>query len=151
MGSMKAKRAVRAREMREEDIDGVLAIDHKIEGRLRAMTYADTPSNYLGGQLDISIVAETEAGELVGFVLGRIVDSAYSRDDTGWMQLIGVDPEYRHQNIGSRLMQAFFEHCRDKGIKRVITMVNWHDWWMLSFLDSLGYTQGEMVEYVMQL
>ncbi len=142
---------VNIREMREEDIEPVLEIDRKIKGSLRAMTYADMPSDYLGGQLDISIMAETEAGEIVGFILGRVVDSTYARADTGWIQLIGVDPDYRRQHIGSRLMQGFIDHCRSRNIRRVATMANWHDWWLLSFLDSLGFAQGEMVEYMRRL
>lgn len=138
------------REMAEEDIEAVLAIDGKISGELRAVTYADMPSSYLGGELAVSLVAET-GGEVIGFVLGRIVDSPYGRADTGWFQLIGVDPGYWRQGIGTKLMEAFIEHCRARDIDAIRTMVSWHDWLMLSFLRSLGFSRGDMAEFEKRL
>ena len=138
---------VNIRGIMEEDIEGVLAIDRKITGSKRAMTYATTPSSYVGGELEASVVAEA-SGQIVGFLLGRITDSPYGVADAAWLQLIGIDPGYQRQGIGSRLVQAFTERCRQKGVRSVHIMVSWHDWWLLSFLRSLGFARGEMAEFI---
>lgn len=135
------------RAMTEDDIDAVMAIDRKITGINRATTYRAIPRSYVGGELDVSVVAEA-GGQVIGFLFGRITDSPYGLADTAWLELIGVDPSCQRQGIGTRLAQAFTEHCRDKGVTSLHIMVSWHDWWLLSFLRSLGFTRGEMAEFI---
>ncbi len=137
---------VNIRRMTEEDIEGVLAIDRKIVGSSRATTYTTAPSSYVGGELDVSVVAEA-GGQIVGFLLGRITHSPYGLADAASLEMIGVDPEYRRRGIGTGLARAFNEHCKQKGVRSVRAMVSWHDWWLLSFLRSLGFSRGEMAEF----
>ena len=59
------------RPMTVEDIDGILAIDHKINGQTRAITYRDPFSEMFGGQLDISFVAGAES-QMIGFILAKV-------------------------------------------------------------------------------
>ena len=59
---------VTIRKMEPEDIDAILAIDGKIGGVQRAITYRDLVRDYLGGQMDVSFVAEAD-NKVVGFVL----------------------------------------------------------------------------------
>lgn len=138
---------VSIRDMREEDIGSVLDIDRRITGSRRAITYAAVPSSYVGGELEASMVAEA-SGRIVGFLLGRITDSPRGLADSAWVQLIGVDPSYQRQGVGTRLVQAFMARCREKGARSVHIMVSWHDWWMLSFLRSVGFARGEMAEFI---
>ncbi len=148
MGSgVQQRLQVNIREIREEDIDGVLALDRKIAGRDRARTYDTTPSSYVGGELDVSVVAEA-GGEIVGFLLGRITPSPHELGDMSLLQLIGVDPACRRQGIGAKLVQAFTERCRQKGLRSIHIMVSWHDWWLLSFLKSQGFVHGEIAEFI---
>lgn len=141
------KPQINIRPMTEDDLTAVLEIDHKITGDDRAMTYASRPIGYVGGELAISMVAEVD-GQVAGFIFGRLTDSPYGRADTASLELIGVDPAYRRQGIGTRLVQAFTEHCREEGARSVRLIVSWHDWWYLSFLRSLGFVRGEMAEFI---
>ena len=138
---------VNIRQATKDDIEGVLAIDKKITGTDRAVTYSYTPGSYVGGQLEVSVVAEA-GGEIVGFLLGQMTDSPERLGDTVLVRLIGVDPRYQHQGIGTKLVQAFTELCRRKGVQSVRIMVSWYDWWLLSFLSSLGFVRGEMCEFI---
>jgi len=135
------------REMKVEDIERVLAIDTKITGNDRAVTYSTLPRSDLGGELDISYVAEV-GGQIVGFLLGRMGDSPDQAEGCFLLDMIGVDPDYRRQGIGRKLIQAFEEGCREKGACSIRVMVSWHDWWLLSFLSSMGFGHGEMAEFV---
>jgi N-acetylglutamate synthase-like GNAT family acetyltransferase len=136
---------VTIRETTEEDIDAILAIDKKIVGDDRAITYRDPIGFYLGGEFGMSFAAEAD-GNIVGFALGRLRDP-----DIGWLQAVAIDPGYRRQDIGTRLVEAFVERCRSKGVKTIHTVVSWRDWEMLSFLNSLGFTRGEMIDLQMTL
>ena len=140
MGSTKRRGKINIREATEEDIDAMLVVDKKIVGKERAITYRDPISFYLGGELGMSFVAEAD-GKIVGFALGRLRDP-----NTGWLQAIAIDPEYHHKEIGTKLVEAVVARCHSKGAKTVHTVVSWHDWWMLSFLNSLGFSRGEMVD-----
>jgi predicted N-acetyltransferase YhbS len=94
----KKKLEMNIREMKDEDIEGVLAVDRKITGQDRALTYTHTPMSFLGGQLAMSVVAEVE-GQIVGFVLGQMVNTNYKLGDIAVAQLNGVEPEYHRQHI----------------------------------------------------
>ena len=133
--------------MMEGDIEGVLAIDRKITGKSRAFTYVSSPNNYISGELAMSVVAEAE-GRIVGFLLGTMVESSYKGADIALAQSIGVDPAYFHQRIGTRLMQGFIECCKKHGIDSVHAMVRSQDGKMISFLRSMDFVDGELVELV---
>ncbi|MGV8059819.1 MAG: GNAT family N-acetyltransferase [Smithellaceae bacterium] len=139
---------VNIREMVEGDIEAIRAIDRKIVGRSRAFTYVSSPNNYLSGELTMSVVAETE-GRIVGFLLGQMWSSSYA--DIAFAQIIGVDPAYLHHHIGTRLMQGFIECSKRRGAESVHAMVRRQDGQMISFLRSMDFIDGEMVELVKPL
>ncbi|MBM4352092.1 MAG: hypothetical protein FJ106_19645, partial [Deltaproteobacteria bacterium] len=62
-----AKAEVRIRPMEPEDINGILDVDRKISGAQRAITYRDLVREALGGEVDVSFVAEID-NQFVGFV-----------------------------------------------------------------------------------
>jgi len=141
---------VNFREMKEEDIEGVLAIDRKITGQDRVLTYTPIPRSFLGGELAMSVVAEAE-GKIVGFLLGQMISPNYQLGDIAVAQIIGVDPLYLRQHIGTGLVQAFTASCKKRGIDKVHAIVSMYDGWMLSFLRSLDFNHGEMVDFVKSL
>ncbi len=136
----KSKGKIKIRELTDEDIEATLAIDKKITGKERAITYKDSIDSYLGGELSMSFVAEVN-GKIVGWALARLRDP-----DTAWLQAVAIDPEYRHQGLASKLVEAVITRSRSRGAKTVHTVVSWRDWWMLSFLNSMGFSRGEMVD-----
>jgi ribosomal protein S18 acetylase RimI-like enzyme len=149
-GASKKGLRINVRKMEEEDIESVLEIDRKIVGLERATTYSAIPANYVGGELEISVVAEAE-GKIIGFLLGRVTDSPYGEGDSFLMELIGVDPEYKRRGVGRSLVKAFEKSCREKGASTIRVLVSWHDWWLLSFLRSLDFSHGDMAEFVKPL
>ena len=138
---------INIRKMTEEDIEDVLEIDRNISGPDRATTYTMIPTNYVGGELDISVVAEMD-DKAVGFLLGRITKSPYELGNSYLLELIGVDPQYRRRGVGKSLVKYFEKICREKGASTIRILVNWQDWWLLSFLSSLEFSRGEMTEFV---
>ena len=145
-----AKVNVKIREMGAEDVEGILDIERVSKGDRRAVTYAPVPDSCIGGELDASVVAEAK-GKIVGFVLGRVVGSPTELRDVAWIELIGILPEYQHQGIGRKMVEAWKERCRKKGIKKVHIMIKWRDWWMLSFFESLGFSRGDLTDFQTEL
>jgi predicted N-acetyltransferase YhbS len=62
---------VSIRPMEPEDINGILEVDRKISGVQRALTYRDLVREALGGEMDVSFVAEVD-DQFVGFVLAYL-------------------------------------------------------------------------------
>ena len=148
--SVQMKSRVKIREMRAEDLEGVLDIERETKGVSRAATYAPVPDSCIGGEMDSSVVAEV-GDKIVGFVLGRVVGSPTELRNVAWIELIGILPEYQHKGIGGKMIEAWKERCRKRGIKKVHVMVNWRDWWMLSFFESLGFCRGELTDLQAEL
>jgi N-acetylglutamate synthase-like GNAT family acetyltransferase len=134
------------REMNEEDVEGILEIERASKGRHRATTYAPVPDSSIGGEIDYSMVAE-DAGRVIGFVLARAVRSPAELGEVAWIEFIGIHPDRQGQGIGTKLIEAWRDRCRQKGIKKVHMMLNWRDWWMQSFFESLGFSRGELVDF----
>ena len=138
--------SVHVRAMTVDDIDGVLAIDKEFVGSQRLATYADPRDDYLGGELDVSCVAEAD-GIIVGFALGRLKDSPHGQSDTGWLEAIGVLPDYQRQGIGTWLVEAFADRCLSKGAKAARIRVSWNDESLLALLRSLGFSADNITEF----
>ena len=142
--------AIKIRQMRSEDVEGILAIEREATGSHRAVTYAPVPDSCIGGEVDTSIVVEV-GNKIVGFVLGRIVGSPTELRDVAWIELIGIHPEYQRKGIGKKMIEAWKERCRKKGIRKLHIMINWRDWWLLSFFESIGFSRGDLIDFQLEL
>ena len=145
-----ADTSIDIREMSEEDVEGILDIEREVKEGNRAVTYAPVPDSCVGGEISNSVVAE-ENGRIIGFVLGRIVRSPVELSDVAWIELIGIHPEYQSRGIGKRMVEVWKDRCRAKGIKKVHIMINWRDWWIQSFFESLGFSRGDLVDFQAEL
>ncbi len=141
-----ADTSINIREMNEEDVEGILNIEREVRGSSRAVTYAPVPDSCVGGEIGSSVVAE-EDGRIIGFVLGRIVSSPVELNDIAWIELIGIHPECQSRGVGKRMVEAWKDCCKAKGIKKVHIMINWRDWWMQSFFESQGFYRGDLVDF----
>lgn len=140
---------VKIRPMEHEDIDSVLAIDRKITGKRRAITYTELITGDLGGVLALSLVAEVN-GEVKGFILAR---RAYVGEPTevGLIQILGVDPEYQRRGIASKMVNALLDTCRAKKLSAVRIMINQRDTQLVGLFQHLGFRRGELVDYTKNL
>jgi len=143
------ERKIRVRPMEPEDIDSVLAIDRKITGVRRAVTYTELITGDLGGVLGLSFVAEVD-GEVRGFVLAR---RAYVGEPTevGLIQILGVDPDYQRQGIATKMVNALLDTCRSKKLNAVRIMVNERDSQLQGLFQHLGFRRGKLIDYTKTL
>src|SRR3972149_10592188 len=99
-----AKAEVKLRLMEPEDITGILEIDRKISGVQRAITDRDLVREALGGQMDVSFVAEI-GNQMVGFILAYLTYVREQVTEACVIQIFGVDPQYQGQDLATQLIQ----------------------------------------------
>ena len=141
---------IRIRPMEPEDIDSVLAIDRKISGVRRAVTYTDLITGDLGGVLDLSFVAEVD-GQVAGFILARRAYVGEPVTEVGLIQILGVDPDYWRQGIASKLVNALLDTCQSKRLNAVRIMVNQRDSQLQRFFAHMGFHRGQLIDYTKTL
>ncbi len=141
---------VRTRPMEDEDVDSILAIDRKITGVRRAVTYTEMITGDLGGVLALSLVAEVD-GEVKGFILARRVYGGELPTEVGLIQILGVDPDYQRHGIASKMVNAFLNACRVKKLNAVRIMINERDSQLQGLFEHLGFRRGELIDYTKSL
>ncbi len=140
---------IRIRRMEHEDITDVLAIDRKVTGVRRAITYTDLITGDLGGLLDLSFVAEVD-GQVAGFIVAR---HAYvgAVGEAGLIHVLGVDPDHWRQGIATKLFNALLERCQSKGLKTVRIWINERDDQLQGFIQRIGFRRGQLIDYTKSL
>ena len=148
--AVKTSKKVNIRAMEPEDISSVLEIDRRISGVRRAVTYKDLITGDIGGELDLSFVAEI-GDQVIGLLLGRLAYTGEPLIAAGLIQTLGVDPDYQKQGIATGLVNAMLEHCRARGIDMVRTMVKENDSQLQGFFAHMGFRRGQLIDYTMSL
>jgi len=96
---------------------------------------------------DCGVVANQE-GKIIGIAWTRIIPAYGHLDDNTPELAISVLPEYRGQNVGSRLMIKLFELLYKRGYKRTSLSVQ-KDNPAARFYQRLGYViTGEKLDHV---
>ncbi|NQT57065.1 MAG: GNAT family N-acetyltransferase [Desulfobacteraceae bacterium] len=133
------------RTMGNKDLDRIVEIDTKILGKPRP-EYWEMKLELVEKHSPIaSLVAEMD-GEVVGFIIGDASGWKYGvPEDVGWIDTIGIDPVYQRKGIAQMLFREMIDHLKKVGVTSIYTFVNWRDWSLLQFFDSMGFTKGDMV------
>ena len=152
---------VKIRKMVEADLSKVKAIDDSLFGKERTPTWPFSFESYWQVyRPDIHFVAEL-GGEIVGFVVGNIVEEEHNHSITtlthtltdfnrhqwvGWIDMIGINPEYQHRGIGRALIEAFHAECkRNNAVMRGIAREG--DERLNNFLLAMGFRKWDIATY----
>jgi ribosomal protein S18 acetylase RimI-like enzyme len=130
------------RRMMLEDIPYIIEIDEEIVGHRNEAKYKDKIPGYISRCPEACLVAETE-GKIVGFLLGDIRGWDFGVPLSGWLEIIGVSPNWQGKGIGKKLTRAFMEYCKDNHVESVQTMVNWNDGDLIDYFRALGFRRSE--------
>ena len=147
----KNARDVRIRQLDTVDIGAVTAIDEKISGHYHPDEWEQRIGYYLRRDPDAALVAEID-DQVVGFMLGEVRSGEFGlMEPTGWIEVLGVDPECRGSAVGRRLADALLEHFRAEGAKTVRTLVDETRADLTGFFDSLGFQPASLRPFVRTL
>ena len=138
------------RNMTVRDIDEVLRIDEKITGRPHAAYYETKAASYISRGPDYCLVA-LHRDRVVGFVLGDVRGWEFAAELSGWLEIIGIDPDYHGQGVSRALMNELFARFKRAGVEVVNTMVNWNDGDLIDYFSANGFARGEYLNLVKNL
>ncbi|HVS04309.1 MAG TPA: GNAT family N-acetyltransferase [Thermoanaerobaculia bacterium] len=142
---------VRIRPVDELDIGDIAAIDEKIGGRYRPEVWEKRVFYYIRRDPEASYVAEAD-GRVVGFMLGEVRSGDFGMEEpTGWVEVLGVDPDQRGQAVGRRLAEAMLSHFRQLGAVRVNTLVDDRMPQIESFFRALGFAPAPLKALALEL
>ena len=133
------------------DIGDVVRIDEKITGRYRPDEWDQRIGYYLRRDPDAALVAVVD-GEVAGFMLGEVRSGEFGLDEaTGWIEVLGVDPDQRGRAIGRRLGEAILDHFKGSGATSVRTLVDEDMEGIAGFFSSLGFEPATLRPFVKTL
>jgi ribosomal protein S18 acetylase RimI-like enzyme len=135
------------RPMTVEDLASVFRLGE------RCYDVLDVPYNYwsvpevadhLSNHPALCYVAETE-GKVVGFVLGA--DTFELLDNTGHLEWIAIDPDYRRLGLATRLVQTVLDVYQGLGKARVAADLATKNTSSQELVRGLGFTEGVSVTF----
>jgi ribosomal protein S18 acetylase RimI-like enzyme len=138
------------RALRPEDLARVLGIDAAASGRPRRGFFEQRLALALRAPQDCLFTGFDDAGELQGFVLGRLSEGDFGNDSRiVVLDAIGVDPRRRRRGIGRALLDNVVTLARHKGASAVHSQAEWRNHRLLEFFDAAGFTLAP--RFVLQL
>ena len=141
---------VKVRRMTVRDIDEVLRVNERITGREPAAYYASKCAEYISRSPDTCLVAE-QGGRVVGFALGDVRGWEFAQKLAGWLEVLGVDPDYQNRGVSGELLDHLFESFRRAGVSAVNTMVDWNDGDLVDYFRANGFERGDLVNLVRRI
>jgi ribosomal protein S18 acetylase RimI-like enzyme len=85
-------------------------------------------------------------------MLGEVRSGEFGLEEpTGWIEVLGVDPDYRGRAVGRRLADAMLGRFRAQGATRVQTLVDEEREDIRSFFASLGFTPSSLRPFARRL
>jgi ribosomal protein S18 acetylase RimI-like enzyme len=113
--------------------------------------WEDRATYYIRRDPEGCLVAES-GGKVVGFMLGEVRSGEFGLEEpTGWIEVLGVDPDYRGQAIGRRLAEDLLAHFRQRGAHKVRTLVDEEMGEIARFFTALGFRPAPLKPFVREL
>lgn len=148
---MTSANELKIRPVDELDIEEIAAIDEKIGGQYRPDVWERRVFYYIRRDPEASMVAEVNR-QVVGFMLGEVRAGEFGMEEpTGWVEVLGVDPDCRGQAVGRRLAEAMWNHFRERGARAVRTLVATEMEEIEGFFRSLGFEDADLKPLVLRL
>lgn len=133
------------RPMIRSDLDRIVEIDTEVLGKTRP-EYWEMKLELAEKRPEVSSLVAEWDGKVVGFIIGYASRWEYGvPEKIGWIDTIGVDPQYRRKGIAKRLFQEMTNNLKKVGVATIYTFVTRRDWVLLKFFNNLGFQKGDMV------
>ncbi len=143
--------AVHVRPLSELDLDGIVRIAERTRHRYQPDLWEDRVTYYLRRDPEGSMVAELD-GAVVGFMLADVRAGEFGIEEkTGWIEVLGVDPDQAGRGVGRALAEAILEHYRAGGVQSVRTMVDRSMPDVEAFFQRLGFELDTLRPFVKKL
>jgi ribosomal protein S18 acetylase RimI-like enzyme len=86
-------------------------------------------------------------------MFGEVRSGDFGLDEpTGWIEVLGVDPDYRGLAAGRRMAEAMLDHFRRLGVPRVRTLVDEESQPDVgAFFSALGFEPSTLKPFIKSL
>ena len=135
---------IEIREFGRADVPEMVAIQERITKRGVPQTWTRMVESHLEESHAFGFVAVRD-GRIVGFVIGEVKGEGFGLPQSGWIEVVGVDPQAMGQGIGKAMIDKLFDAFRRSGIANVYTTVRWDSADMLSFFKSIGFGRSDFI------
>lgn len=127
-----------------DDVDAIIEIDERIVRRKRTPRFRKQLCSQLDKHGEESFGALTAEGQLLGYVIAETKVYIYGSDDlSAWIILLGIDPDFQDEGIGTALVKQVISFFTEKGVKVIRTVTAW-DWGdLVEFFSSVGFKLSE--------
>lgn len=99
------------------------------------------------GEPALGVVRE---GRLVGYILGFVRGGEFGlRDRVGWIEFLGIDPEYQRSGLGRTLIQNLLSYFKRRRVNIVMTLVQEHQADLHGFFLTLGFQPASVKTLIM--
>ncbi|MFQ6087552.1 MAG: GNAT family N-acetyltransferase [Candidatus Methanofastidiosia archaeon] len=141
---------IEIRPLEISDLEDVKEIALRFSERVKPSFWTKEIKNLMKRDPKGCLVAVVE-NKIVGFIIGGVREWQFGLEEGGWIEVIGVLPEYMGHGIGKRLSKALFEHFKSKNIKTVYTLCLWNSSSLIDYFASLGFERGNLINLVKKL
>lgn len=138
------------RPLTREDIPQMVAIEHAITKKKVSRTWTRMVERHLENPDSVGFVALRD-GQVAGFVIGEIKGEGYGLRQSGWIEVVGVDPHAMGEGIGKAMIDKLFEAFRSRKVTNVYTAVRWDSVDMVSFFKSVGFGRSDFINLFRKL
>lgn len=128
------------RSLNVDDIDEIIKIDEKIVRRKRSELFRKQLHEQILSHGKESLGAFIDEGKLIGYVIAETIVYIYGSDDLhAFITLLGVDPDFQDQGVGTALTKRIIAYFSQKGVKSLRTICAW-DWGdLVEFFSNIGF------------
>lgn len=135
---------IEVRRMRNQDAEAILRIDEKITGRPHEAQWQSRIIHNLSRNPLGCLVAEHE-GKIAGFIFGDIRGWEFGIPKSGFIEIVGVDPEYQGKGVARALIEKLHVYFRDQNVEKVMVMVDWNEGGLVGFFRALGFERSNFI------
>ena len=98
-------------------------------------------TDYFTSESEYCLVAETEDGRIVGFILANMIE----KEGTAWkkygyLSWIGVADDFQRTNLGQRLYNKLEDNFQKYGVRMVIADTDSDNEGAIQFLNAMGFS-----------
>jgi len=131
--------AITLRAVSEHDAEEIARLDQRLSGQWRPEHWEERIAFSARRDPEGSWVA-LEDEQLVGYLFAEVRGHDYGfAENTGWLEVLGVDPDRAGSNIGTGLVEMMLAHFERQQIPSVRTLISAEQDGVGSFLQHLGF------------
>lgn len=91
---------------------------------------------------NLCFVAEYDE-QIIGFLLGSIIEKNRSAWSYGYLTWLGVDPDMKRCGVGDKLVKEFIDACRKEGVRMMLVDTESENKEALAFFHKYGFGNEE--------